>query len=383
MKYLPIVWAGLWRKPTRTILTLLSVVVAFLMFGLLHGVLAGFDQGVEKMSDTRLRIQSRINIFNGLPLAHVARIERIPGVVGVTYAHIFGGYYQEPLNPIAAASWDMQQFYPIMPEIEISKEHRAAMTRTRTGAIVGEKLAEEHGWKVGDKVTITSPVWTNADGSQNWEFEIAGLYSFKEVDFPSREFWFHYEYFDEIRSVEKGRVHLFLVGIEDPNDAARITSAIDQEFINSADPTKSQNEREYMRAQLKQVGDINFFINAILGSVLFTLLFLTGNTMMQSVRQRIPEWAVLKTYGYGDLLVTVLMFVEALVLCLVAAFMGLIIAAIAYPIVFSAIGVGGMQLPVNVFLQGAGIAVLLALISTLPPAWHARNLQVVDALAGK
>jgi putative ABC transport system permease protein len=168
MKYLPLIWAGLWRKRARTVLTLLCVVVAFALFGLLHGFSAALDGIVDAMSDTRLRIMSRVNITQPLPLAHRARIETVPGVDEVSYYNFFAGYYQDRRNSIQVGAIDVETFNAIYPDIKIEPRYVDAMLRTRNGALVGEDLAAEQGWKIGDRIPLGSAVWTRKDGAESW-----------------------------------------------------------------------------------------------------------------------------------------------------------------------------------------------------------------------
>jgi len=383
MKYLPLIWAGLWRKPVRTILTLWSVIVAFVLFGVMHGVTAGIDQIINQMSDSRLRIQSRVNITEALPIAHLGRIESVPGVLGVGYYNFVGAYYQEPKNQISAGAMDMSRQTELFPEIKMPAGVLDAMARTRDGALIGEDLAKERGWKVGDRIPLRSTVWMRKDGAQDWTFEILGIYSWADGKVPSNEFWINYAYFDEERTFGNGTVTLYFARINDPARSAQIAEQIDGLFANSSNETQTQNERDWLRGRIAQIGNMAFFVNAIIAAVMFTLLFLTGNTMMQSVRERIPELAVLKTYGFTDGAVVALVVGEALLLCGAAAGIGLGIARLASPSIFRAIGAGGLALPWDVIGTGLGVAAVVALISALPPAWHTQRMSVVDALAGR
>ena len=385
MKYLPLVWAALARRKVRSVLTLLSVVVAFVLFGIMHGVTAGMETAIDQMSDTRLRIQNRINITQALPLAHLPQIESVPGVEGVAFYNFLGTYYQDPSNQVAAGAMDMTRLEAMFGDIiEVSPEALAAMQRTRDGALVGADLMATHGWQVGDRIPLASTIWERQDGSRDWTFEIVGTYALADPDLGgSNELWVNYDYFDEERIIANGTVTLYFARIDDPGRAAAIAENIDALFANSANETQTQNEKDWIRAQIAQIGDIQFFVNAIIGAVLFTLLFLTGNTMMQSVRERVPELAVLKTYGYGNAAVTALVVAEAMALCIVAALVGLAIAAFAFPSVFRALGAGGVPLPTSVVVVGLGIALLVALLSALPPVWRAQRLSIVDALAGR
>ena len=383
MKYLPLVWAGLWRKRARTVLTLFSVMIAFVLFGMLHGVTAAIDGIVDAMSDTRLRIMSRVNITQPLPLAHLARIARVPGVEGVSYYNFFAGYYQEPGNSVQVGAIDVETLDAIYPEIQLDPAYIEVMKRTRNGALVGADLAAERGWKIGDRIPLASAVWTRKDGNKSWDFEIVGTYGSPSGKVPTNELWINYPYFDEARANANGTVTLYFVKISDANRAAVISEAIDAQFANSMFETQTQNEKDWLRAQIAQIGDMGFFVNAIIAAVMFTLLFLTGNTMAQSVRERIPELAVLKTYGFGDGAVMGLVLAEALLLCSVAAAMGLGIAALVSPIIYREIGAGGLSLPLSVVSMGLALSAVVALVSALAPAWRVRRLNIVDALAGR
>src|ERR1700733_1960609 len=381
MKFLPLLWAGLWRKRARTIFTLLSIVVAFVLFGMLQGVNAAFNNALNAAAVDRLDVVSRISFTEALPFGYLTEIEALPGVAGVAYQSWFGTYYQDPKNFVFSFPLDPVKFFPLFPELQISKEALDALVRTRTGAIVGRNLAKKYGWKVGDRVPLHSVIWTQANGSSDWQFDIVGMYDAPHDPNLASNFYFNYSYFDEARSFSKGTVGWYIVKVKDPQEAMRVAVAIDKRFANSSDETKTQTEKEFTQSFIKQQADINFIVTSILGAVFFTLLFLTGNTMMQSVRERIPELAVLKTLGFTDFAVVLLILAEALVLSLVAALIGLGIAAAVFPALKSIIGEA--RLPANVVTLGIGVALLLALCTGLPPALRAQRLNIVDALAGR
>ncbi len=383
MKYLPLVWAGLWRKPVRTILTLLSIIVAFVLFGALHGVTAAIDQLVSGMSDTRLRIQSKVSLAEPLPLSYLARIESVKGVEGVGYYAWFGGYYQEPRNQISVGAVDVDRLHSMFPELNLKDEYAAAMRTTRNGALIGRDLADTRGWKIGDRIPLKSSIYMRKDGAPEWDFEIVGIYDFGDGKIPTNELWFNYPYFDEARTFGNGTVMMYFAKIANPANSGAISEAIDQQFANSTFETQTLNERDWLRGRIAQIGDMQFFVNAIVAAVLFTLLFLTGNTMMQSVRERIPELAVLKTYGFSNAAIMSLVFGEALLLCVAAAGIGVAIAAALSPMIYRQIGAGGMSFPLSVVGTGIAIATGVAIVSSLPPARRVQTLNVVDALAGR
>jgi putative ABC transport system permease protein len=383
MKYFPLIWAGLRRKPVRSILTLSSVIVAFVLFGALHGVTAAIDSLIDGMSDTRLRIQSKVSLTEPLPLAYLARIESVKGVEGVGYYSWFGGYYQEPRNQISVGAVDIDRLHSMFQELNLKDEYAAAMRTTRNGALIGRDLAATRGWKIGDKVPLKSSIYMRKDGAPEWDFEIVGIYDFGDGKIPTNELWFNYAYFDEARTFGNGTVMMYFAKIANPGSSGAISEAIDQQFANSTFETQTTNERDWLRGRIAQIGDMQFFVNAIVAAVMFTLLFLTGNTMMQSVRERIPELAVLKTYGFGNTSILALVFGEALLLCVVAAGIGLGIAAALSPMIYRQIGAGGMSFPLGVVWTGIALSAAVAVVSSLPPARRVQTLNVVDALAGR
>jgi putative ABC transport system permease protein len=383
MRYLPLIWAGLWRKRASTVLTLFCVVFAFALFGLLHGFSAALDGIIDAMSDTRLRTMSRVNITQPLPLAHRARMQTVPGVDEVSYYNFFAGYYQDRRNSIQVGAIDVASFNAIYPDIKIEPQYIDAMLHTRNGALVGEDLAKEQGWKVGDRLPLGSAVWTRKDGAENWDFEIVGSYRSPSGKVPTSELWINYDYFDEARAAANGTVTLYFLKIHDSSSAAAISERIDALFANSTNETQTQSEKDWVRAQIAQIGDIAFFVNAIIAAVMFALLFVTGNTMMQSVRARIPELAVLKTYGFSNTAVMSLVLAESVILCIVAAALGIGIAAVISPPIYRQFGAGGLNLPLPVVAAGIGLAIVFAIVSASLPALRAQRLSIVDALAGR
>ena len=384
MKYLMLIWAGLWRKKTRTILTMLSIVVAFLLFGLLQGINQGIKAGLGDTGNNRLWTTARMSAVSSMPASLMDRMQSIKGVRTITHLSFFGGYFQDAKNPLPAFATNVDKLAIVYPELNITPAQIAAMKSTRPGALIGRPLAKKYGWKVGDKIPVGTTIWTNIDGNNNWAFDVVGIFDptpqFEKSPLGSA-FWINYDYWDEARKFDNHRVHQFIVQIEDPKQAPVISAQIDKLSENSPDETRTQTENAALTSQLKQLADINFIANSIVGAVMFTLLFLTANTMMQSVRERIPELAVLKTLGFTGGTISVLVLIESLMLCLFAAALGLVLSAGPIKIVGSVLGPATL-LPI-VVITGLLIAVGLAIISGLPPALRAQRLNIVDALAGR
>jgi len=384
VKFFPLVWAGLWRKRVRTALAMISVAIAFWLYGTLDGVTAAFDDALTAMtSDVRLRTQSKQNVRAGLPLAYRPRIEAVPGVRDVGFVTFVGGLYQESVDFIEVSAIDIERV-DAGGSFDVDPAYVEAMRRLRTGAVIGPELVRRYGWRIGDRVTVRSPMWAKVDGSNDWTFDIVGIYGIPEGAFPADgNFWINYDYFDAERAFAKGTVTFYTLRVNDADRAAEIAAEIDALFANSADETLTQSERDFFGAQIERVGNIGFIVNSIIGAVLFALLFVTGNTMMQSIRERIPELAVLKTYGFSNLAVNLLVFAESALLCVTAAIVGLVTAALLFPTMFDAMGVAPIPMEKGVLVSGVAIALAMAAVSAWLPTWRAQRLNVVDALAGR
>lgn len=382
MKYFPLVWAGLWRRRTRTLLTALSIVVAFLLFGLLQGVNAAFSRGVDLANVDRLVVINRIALTEPLPYAQLGQIRNVEGVRSATHATWFGGYYQEPRNFVFAVPVEIDSYLETIPEIEVPPEAVEAFKQSRTAAIVGGEALRRFGWKIGDRVPLQSQIWPQGSiGNLEWTFDIVGVFETPNDPNQSMALMFRYDYFDEARLYGNGTVGWYIVRVADPERAAPVAEAIDALFMNSPNETRTQSEKAFAQSFIKQFGDINFIANSIIGAVFFALLFLTGNTLMQSLRERIPEFAVLKTLGWTDRGVLALVLAEAVLLCTLSALVGLALAWLAFPALKDVLGAA--QLPLTVILSGVGVSLVLALVIGLPPALRGQRLQIVDALSGR
>lgn len=375
MKFLPLIWAGLWRKKMRTTLTLLSIIVAFLLFGLLQGINQATKQLLAAAHVNRLFVVGTGNV-TPLPIAYLGRITGVAGVSAVTLLSGFNGQYQDPKNSVPVLATNVESLPRVYPELNVPDEQIAAMKRTRTGTLVGDQLARKFGWKIGDALPLHA-----ADG-KDWTFAIVGILNHYDADimnFGNRVIA-NYDYYSEAGG--DPAVGAYIVVIDDPVQAAPIGQAIDRLFSNSPDETETRSEKEFLQTVVKQMGDVSYFINAIVAAAFFTLLFLTGTTMWQSIRDRIPEFAVLKTLGFSDGGVMALVVAESLLLYLFGALTGLVTVLVVLPFIPNP---GGFTTPVPpvVIVGGLVLAVLLALASGLPPAWRVRRLSVVDALAGR
>ncbi|HET8700809.1 MAG TPA: ABC transporter permease [Nitrococcus sp.] len=385
MKYLPLLWAALLRKKTRTILTLLSVVAAFTLFGMLDAVRLAFNAPSSVAGINRLIVTSRFSIIQQLPYSYAARIQSIPGVRNVTCAIWFGGVYQDPKNFFPNMAVSAKPFLASHPEFVLPTAQKQAFLRTRTGAIVGRALAERFGWKIGDQIPLQATIYPNKDSGNVWTFDLVGIFHADRPELRGieQQMLFHYHYIDEGRLQLQGTVGWYIVQVDDPHESSRVALAIDHMFANSTNETKTQSEKDFQLAFVNQIGDVGLIVSAIMGAVFFTLVLLTGNAMMQAIRERIPELAVLKTIGFSNRLILLLVLGEALIMMLAGGIGGLIFARALLPVMATATsGELDLTLTLDTWLLGLALMVLIGLLIGLPPALRALRLNIIDALRG-
>lgn len=381
MKYLPLVWRSLLRRKTRTIFTVLSIVVAFTLFGVLAALNAAFSVGVELAGADRLIITHKVSLIQLLPESYKDRLVATEGVVDVLHQTWFGGIYQRPSNFFMQCPVEPQQLLKVYPEYLLPEDQKKAWLTDRTCAIVGRQTADRYQFKVGDRIPIQATIWRKRDGSSSWEFNVCGVYDADRQGVDTTPLFFNYEYFDEARQFGQGLVGWYVIRIKDPDRAAELARRIDEGFANSAAETKTTTEKAFLQAFAGQIGDIGAIIRAIVTAVFFTILLVAANTMAQSVRERTSEMAVLKTLGYSDILILVLVILESTAIAVIGGAAGL---ALAWLIVQGGDPTNGLLpaffLPSADLALGAAIAVALGLVAGLLPAVQAMRLRIVDAL---
>jgi len=388
MKYLHLIWAALFRRKTRTVLTLVSIITAFLLFGLLDAVRISFEQaGQNANGASRLQTQNRLSFIQPLPMALLQQMQQIPGARQVSYANWFGGAYQDPRNQVFTFAV-ADNYLDLFPEMLVKPAERAAWLQTRNGVLVGAALAQKYGWKVGDKLPLQSQIFPDRNGSKNWQFVVDGILS--AADKKSGAFFegmvlMHWKFFDDTTPYNAGAVGWYVTRVADVNQADRVARAIDALSTNSDHETKTQSEQAAMASWIKQLADVGLIVTSIMGAVFFTLVLLAGNTMMQAVRERTSELAVLKTIGFGDRSVLAMVLAESLLLLLIGGCVGLGLASVLGP-VFSAGSGGALNLPAAGAASWAeGLALMLGIgfVVGALPALRAMRLNIVDALAGR
>jgi putative ABC transport system permease protein len=381
MKYLYLVWSNLKRKKMRSILTILSIMIAFMLFGYLGAIRQGFSQGIDVAGVDRLIVRHKVSIIQLLPEAYESRIEQIDGVIDASHQTWFGGIYQKPSNFFAQMPVNPREYLDMFPEFLLSDEERQAWFNTRSGAIAGRGIADRFDWKVGDRIPINATIWTRKGGERTWEFDLVGIYDGAEKGTDTSQFLFRYDFFDESRQFAQGQVGWYTVRIFDPDRAAETAALIDAEFANSPYETKAEPEGAFLQGFANQIGDIGFIMMSIIAAVFFTILLVAGNTMAYAVRERTNELAVLKAIGFTDRAVLGLVLGESLALTGLGGAIGLFLA---WMLVSAGDPTGGslpmFYIPVKDLVTGVVLIGLMALVAGILPALQAQRLRIADAL---
>ncbi len=376
--------ADLTRHPTRMILTALSLVLAFLLFGLLQPIRTMFSEGVNTDNDVRLIVGPKHSVADMLPAAHGQRIAALPNIEAMAHTTWFGGTYKDPANFFAQFAVTPDEFLRINREIALPAEQAEQFRSNRRAAIAGKSLAERFGWQVGDTITLIPNIWHNKDGGA-WDFELAGIFeSTNEALIGNDGFYFGYAYFDEYRAFANGTVGTFIVEVSEPGDVSATASSIDAEFTNSNNETRTLTSGQYALSFARQMGEVGLMATLILGAVLFTLVMLTGHTMARAIHERVAEVAVLRVLGFRSEAIAGLLLLESVGLTLIAGLIGLGLAyAVAVQIdqlVPQVRQLGGLTMTGEVALQGAALAIAIGTGVALLPILSAVRRDIVPAL---
>lgn len=376
MKFIPFIWANLWQKPVRTVVTFACVAVAFILFGMLQGADSALMAPLKSASLERLFVDGRLGL--PVPLAYRDEIARLPGVRQTTEVGILAAYFQDPKNSLRVIFTEPDVWLAMRPEVHVPRDELRTALQVRTGVIINKWLETNYNWKVGDQVTVHSNV-PNTEAGYDWTFNIVGEMANSEAAGGGGFMLANFNYYDRARTSEQGTATRVLVRIENSRLAATVSKRIDSLFENSTVPTRTQSERETWQTEIASIGDIGLFTHAILAAVFMTIIALTSNMMMETVRERTAELAVLRTLGFRRWAVVVLVLAEAVALCGSAAFVGLSVSAGAFPLLKDYVGTA--LLPPEVIGAGEGLAIVVAMVSAAIPAWLATRREIVAALA--
>jgi putative ABC transport system permease protein len=383
MSWLGFIWANMWRRKVRVIFTLLSIILAFLMFGMLDALRTSLSQAVNLTGADRLITISKVSIIDSFPVSHYTKVQATPGVSSVVHLNWFGGVYKDGKAQIPVFPLNVDEFFKVYPEVKITPEELAAWKADRQGMVIGQVLADTYGWKKGDRVPIKSSIFRKQNNSDTWEFNIKAIYKVENsAGWDNQSAMFHYDYYNESLLFGRDQIGWMTVKVSDPAESETVAKRIDDQFANSSDETKTATEKAFTKQFLEQIGNIGKILISVVFAVFFTMLLVTANTMAQSVRERTNEIGVLKTLGFSSGSVLRIIIGEALFLTI---FGGLIGFGLAY------LAVGGLAptmkkyFPVfevgdSTIITAFVLMVALGVITGLWPAVSAMRLKITDAL---
>ena len=369
------------RHRLRTILTMVGLVVAICAFGLLRTIVDAWYAGVEGTSSTRLVTRNAISLTFPLPLAYAERIRRIDGVSSVSWSNWFGGVYVTERNFFPQFAVDPASYLALYPEYVLKDDERKAFMLDQQGAIAGRKLADEYGWKVGDRIPIRGTIYPG-----NWSFTLRGIWDGADAKTDESQFLFHWKLLSEatrrLDSDGANYVGVFIVGIRDPNDAPLIAQRIDAEFANSRAETLTETEKAFQLGFVSMSEAILVALESVIAVIVVIIMAVTANTMTMTARERLAEYATLKALGFPPGFIVKLLFGESLVIALGGGILGLLVTLPVAAAFAKAVGTlfpVFVVSPLTMALQLAA-SLVVGVVAAAWPAWRMSRLNIVDGL---
>ena len=375
---------NLFRRKLRAILMIVSILIAFLIFGVLAGVYASFTAGEDRAAADRLVVVNKVNFTQPLPIAYYNRVRSVAGIRQVTHANWFGGYYQDPKNFLVVMAVEPETYTDIFSrDFDFAPEARQAFIRTRTGAMVGDAMARKWGWKVGDRVPIASNIFSQRNGSHTWDLDIVGIFTGKTPQNDTNFMFFQYNYFDETRSFGKDTIGWLVLQTANSADNDPIAKTIDAMFVNSSAETATDTEKAFNKAFAAQFGNIALIVILVVGAAFVTILMIVGNTMALTIRERTREIGVLKTLGFTGGRILGLVLGESVLLALLGGLPGLALAALVTVLLRPSVSnlLPGFALTGGIVTEAIGLMLAFGVITGLIPALNAMRLKIATALA--
>ena len=380
---------NLFRKPLRTTLLIISIFMAFLIFGML----ASFNVALENASvngaaSNRLVVANKINFTQPLPIAYVNRVASVPGVTAISHYSWFGAYYQDQrTSRFVGFAVDPDTYTRVYADtIKMPEAQRLAFVKERTGVIVGKSLADQYGWKLGQTVPISSNIWTKADGRRTWDMKIMGIFTGPKPTDPTGALYFHYDYLNEVRTFGRDTIGNIAIVTASPDLNDKVAKTIDAAFANSPFETSTVDEKTFSRAFIKQAGDLNVIITFVVASAFAAILMIVGTTLVSAVRERTKEIGVMKTLGFSSPRVLRMVLGESLLLSTLGAGLGLGVSAVVLAGLSKsplASNFGDLSMAPIVVISGISLAIALGLVTGTIPALTALRMSLVDALGRK
>ncbi len=383
MRSLTLVRKNLFRKKLRFSLLFISILIAFLLYGVLASVKTLLETGGDGANDTRMVTMNKINFTQPLPIAYLNRIRAIKGVTVATHTNWFGGYYQEPRNFMVMFATEPQSYLQVYPEIVVAPAEKDAFFKERTGILVGKEVADKFGWKVGQQVPIFSNIYQQKNGSRSWSFKVAGIWTSTKANIPANFTIFNWEYFNETTGFEKDTTGNVTFLTANAKDNAAVKQRIDTSFANSQFATDTVTEQQFAASFAGQLGNIGAIISLVVGASFITILIIVGNTMVMAVRERTREIGIMKTLGFSAQKIMVLIVGESIVIALLGGMAGMMLAFLMIKTLSGSGPLSGIYIPTDIWGSAIGWMILLGLLTAAIPAFNALRLNIVTALGRK
>ncbi|MDQ7050098.1 MAG: FtsX-like permease family protein [Enterobacterales bacterium] len=378
-----LVYKNLTRKKMRLFLTCFAIFIAFLIFGAVSALKGALDSGVEMSADNRLVVINKINFTQPLPFSYVNKVKALDGVKNVTHANWFGGYYQEPSKQLMTMAVEGATYFKVYDELTIEPENYTNWMKNQTGLLIGERIAEQYGWKVGDKIPISSNIFSHKDGGHTWQFTIQGIFKPLDQKTDTSYVILHYKYFKETQTFGGTSVGWLILTTQSPSLNEQVAKAIDANFVNSAAETKTSTEKAFNKAFIEQIGNIGLIIYGVVFMAFFTILIVVGNTMVLAVRERTKEIAVFKTLGFSSMRIFKMILTESFLLSFIGGLLGMVGAYLVVGGVSKGLAgiLPNLLIGPNTWAQAIGYMLLLGFVTGIIPAINALRLNIVSAFS--
>ncbi len=375
---------NLFRRKLRAALMIVSILIAFMIFGVLAGFYRAFTAGEDRAAADRLITVNKINFTQPMPIAYFNRVRAVDGVRQVTHANWFGGYYQDPKNFVMSLAIEPATYFDVYrSELDVRPEQLQAFISDRSSAVIGESMARKWGWKVGDRIPVASNIFTQrSNGSHTWDFTIAGIVKGKAEQVSTDFLLFQYAYFDETRTFGKDTIGWLILQTNSPENNDRVAKTIDAMFANSTAETSTDTEKAFGKAFAAQFGNIALIVFLVVGAAFVTILMIVGNTMALSIRERTREIGVLKTLGFSGPRILRMVLGESVLLALLGGLPGLAIAALITIVLRASLANIAPAFAVSpvIALEGIALMIALGLFTGVIPALNAMRLKIATAL---
>jgi putative ABC transport system permease protein len=369
------------RHKLRTALTILSITIAILAFGLLRTFVGSWYAGVKASSANRLITRNAISLIFPLPLSYKDKIRQIDGVKEIAYGNWFAGIYKDEKNFFANYAIEAKNYMKLYPEFIVPPDQKEIFLRDRKGCVAGRKLVEQYHWKIGDIIVLKSVVFPG-----NWEFVLRGIYHGRDESTDERVFFFHWDYLNEALKKTAPRradqVGWYVVEVKDPNRAAEVAQAIDKTFKNSLAETLTETEKAFFLSFISMADAIIIAIQLVSFVVIIIIIAVAANTMAMTARERIGEYAIFKTLGYRGWRIAGMIVGESLLITMIGCLVGIVLTPPAAKVFSEYVGTyfPTFRVEIETIYMDIGASILVGLCAAIIPTWRALKIRIADGL---